>query len=610
MVPSLQDHFSTPMSTRLLLLRIWRQLSRKRRFQLCSVLLLMLMSGFAEVLSLAAVVPFLTMLSDSQPFTRFPIFRSFFVALGVTSREELLIATTFLFALAAILSASVRLVNLKANLWLGAVIGSDVSCEAYRNTLYQPYTVHVRRNSSEVITAIANQTSLTIQVLIAMLQLVTSFVVALGLVIALLAINWIVACTSISLFGVGYWLLSISSRSRLLANSQIYADSSRLQLKILQEGLGAIRDIILDGSQPSYVALYRKADLLMRLRQAESIFLGAFPRYSLEALGLVLIAMLTLLLSWNGRAGQALVPLLGTLALGSQRLLPALQQIYASWALIKAHQSSVQDVLAMLKHHVPVDMREPSPSPYRLNRAIQVRKLHYRYDDNSPWVLSGIDLDIRRGERIGLIGTTGSGKSTLVDLLMGLLEPTHGQVLIDGANLHGYESKSLLHAWRSAIAHVPQSIFLVDGSIAENIAFGAFGGEINMSQVRYAAQQAQIASFIESCPKSYSTFVGERGVKLSGGQCQRIGLARAFYKKAELIILDEATSALDSDTEADVMESLNCLNRCTTIVMISHRLSTLVSCDRVIKLNDGFVVSDGSPQLAMKGLDSSDLPGS
>lgn len=227
--------------------------------------------------------------------------------------------------------------------------------------------------------------------------------------------------------------------------------------------------------------------------------------------------------------------------------------------------------------------------------------MQFRYGLEQPEVLRGLELEIRRGERIGLIGSTGSGKSTTVDLLMGLLAPSAGRVLVDGADLHDPMHPERLAAWRAAIAHVPQSIYLADSSIAGNIAFGVPRHEIDLARVQQAAKQAQIASFIESNTEGYQTFVGERGIRLSGGQRQRIGIARALYKKARVLVLDEATNALDNITEETVMHAINSLSESLTVIMIAHRLSIVESCDRVIRLEQGSVLMNGPPRLVLHG---------
>lgn len=519
--------------------------------------------------------------------------------MGIDGPQELLLPVTLLFGLAAILAAAVRLLNLWFNGRLAAEIGSDLSSEAYRRTLHQPYAVHIKRSTSGAITGITTQISQTVFALNAVLQLATAVVVGLGLLAAMLAIDRFVACTAIAVFGSVYGLLSMVSQKRLEANGRLVADASQQQLKALQEGLGAIRDVLLEGNQAAYVKTYRKVDRPMRLRQVQSIFLSTFPRYGLEALGLLLIALLALLLSREPNTSMATIPLLGTLALGSQRLLPCLQQIYSSWASIRSYAAGVAQVLSLLDQPMPPKDLLLVPPPLSLVHSVQLQRLCFRYGVETHLVLISIDLEIRRGERIGLIGNTGSGKSTLVDLFMGLLAPTEGKILIDGADLYDLSHPELLAAWRAAIAHVPQTIFLVDSSISENIAFGVPKEKINLARVRQAAEQAQIAEFIESSPEGYNTLVGERGICLSGGQRQRIGIARALYKRAQVLVLDEATSALDDATERAVMQAVEGLSRDLTIVTIAHRLSTLARCDRVIRLQQGTIAADGPPQFVL-----------
>lgn len=578
-------------STLTLLRGIARHLSRRRRWQLGGLLLVMLASGGAELLSLAAVLPFLAVLSDPQQLWRQPLMQALAQRAGITSAQELLLPICLAFALAALLAAGVRLLNLWLNGRLAAAIGSDLSCEAYRRTLHQPYRVHLSRNSSEWITAISQQTTLTVIALNAVLQLCTAAVVAAGLLLTLLAVDWVLAIASAAVFASAYGLQAYAVRRRLAANSRQVADASRQQLQALQEGLGSIRDVLLGNHQATFLAAYRQADRPMRLRQAQSLFLGALPRYPLEALGLVLIALLGwLLLKSDGVA--SVIPLLGTLALGAQRLLPALHQVYSGWATLNSTSAPLAAVLALLEQPMPSEVAAKAAA---LGHSIRFVAVHFRYGPELPDILCGLDLTIQRGERIGVIGRTGCGKSTTIDLLMGLLEPTAGRLLIDGRDLHDPEHPERLAAWRATIAHVPQSIVLADASIAENIAFGVPPAAIDMQRVRQAAKQAQIAAWVESGSDGYHTLVGERGIRLSGGQRQRVGIARALYREASVLVLDEATSALDTATEHTVMEAIEGLGPELTIVMIAHRLSTVARCHRVIQLDSGRVVADAPP---------------
>ncbi len=577
-------------STSTLLLGIWGHLSRRRRFQLGLLLVVMLASGVAELVSLGAVLPFLAVLSDPERLWQQPLVQALAGRAGWTASSQLLLPATLAFAAAAVLAALIRLGNLWLNGRLAAAVGSDLSCEAYRRTLYQPYGVHVQRNSAAVITGTTTQIARTVVALTSLLQLITAAVVAAGLLAGLFLIDWALALGAASLFGSVYCLLAITARKELRRNSQRIAAAAKHQIKALQEGLGAIRDVLLDGNQCTYVEIYRQADRPQRKLQAKNQFLGAFPRYAVEALGLVAITLLGGLLVLQQGAGGPVIPLLGALALGAQRLLPALQQVYSGWSSLKGLNADMAGVLAMLNQPLPPQMTVAKPLP--LQQAIRLEAVHFRYGPEQPEVLRGLDLEIRRGERIGLIGSTGSGKSTTVDLLMGLLEPSQGRILVDGEDLHDPAHPERLAAWRAAIAHVPQSIYLADSSIAENIAFGVPKGQIDLERLRQAAEQAQIASFIESRPEGYQSFVGERGIRLSGGQRQRIGIARALYKHLRVLVLDEATSALDTGTEDAVIATIERLNKDLTIVIIAHRLSSVQHCDRVLKLEQGLLVSD------------------
>jgi len=315
----------------------------------------------------------------------------------------------------------------------------------------------------------------------------------------------------------------------------------------------------------------------------------------LEPVGMVLIAGIGLIMVLQEGVTNTL-PLLGALALGAQRLLPVVQKVYEGWAQSRNAKASLVNVLRLLEQPLPLGCQLVEPAPLHLKRSIQFNAVYFAYASHLPDVLQGLSLEIGRGERVGLIGSTGSGKTTALDLLMGLLKPSSGRILVDGADLHDSDQPQLLKAWRASIAHVPQSIYLADSTIVENIAFGVPRHQIDLQLVRQAAGQAQIAEFIESSPHGYDTFVGERGIFLSGGQRQRIGIARALYRQAHIIVLDEATSALDMATEQSVMDAIEGLSRELTIVIVTHRLSTVEKCDRLFRIHEGRIVNQGLPQ--------------
>jgi ABC-type multidrug transport system fused ATPase/permease subunit len=582
-------------SLRTLLRQLWGQLSRRRRAQLGLLLIVMLASSVAEVLSLAAVLPFLAVLTNPATLWNQRLVQQWAPQLGIGSASELLLPITLAFVAAAIGAGAIRLLTLSLNGRLAAAIGSDLSCEAYRRTLYQPYAVQVARNSSGLIASISTDVSRVInQVLNPLLLLLSSALIVIALVGTLLAIDWAIAVGAGLVISLVYLVAMAGSKRPLQQLSQRQVALNQQLIQALQEGLGAIRDVLLDGSQPFYAATYRQADQQLRRAQAQGSFLSSYPRLVMEPAGMVLIAFVGYLLVLQGGVAKAL-PLLGALALGAQRLLPMAQKVYEGWAQTRNAKNSLANVLALLAQPLPAEALLPPLQPLALRQSIRLEGVRFRYRPELTEVLQGLELEIRRGERIGLIGSTGSGKSTLVDLLMGLLTPTGGQILVDGADLHNPQQLGLLPAWRAAIAHVPQSIYLADSSIAENIAFGIPKEQIDLERVRQAAEQAQIASFIESGPQGYDTFVGERGIRLSGGQRQRIGIARALYKRAQVLVLDEATAALDNATEQVVMEAVEGLSRELTVVMIAHRLSTVQRCDRIIHLEKGCIRAQGTP---------------
>ncbi len=573
-----------------MLLKLWRHLGSRRRYQFVALLPLMLASAFAEVVSLGAVVPFLGILTVPDRVYSHPIVEHVAQSFGLSSAEQLLMPITIAFVLAALIAGIFRVMLLWFSTKLAFVSGADLSLYIYRRTLYQPYTVHISRNSSEVISGITNKVATAVAVLNQVLILISSTVLIAAIVAALLIIDPRVALGSCVAFGGAYALLFSLSRRKLKQNSQKIASGQTQVVKALQEGLGGIRDVLLDGTQPIYCSVFHQASQQLRHAQSNNLFLAGSPRFAMESLGIVLIATLAYAMSRQAGGIAAALPLLGALALGAQRLLPALQQAYNAWAAIRGSQASLAATIELLDQPVPDEVRLPPPSPLRFANAIQFENVKFRYSPQGPWVLDGLDLRIRKGDKVAFVGSTGSGKSTTLDLLMGLLEPSEGRLLVDGLPL----SQNQVRAWQRTVAHVPQSIFLADATIEQNIALGVPQAEVDFERVRRAAVQAQIVDFIESQEHGYNAMVGERGVRLSGGQRQRIGIARALYKNADVLVFDEATSALDNTTEHAVMEAIQGLGKHLTIILIAHRLTTVKACNEIFELEGGRLVAQGS----------------
>lgn len=551
----------------------------------------MVLTSFAEVISIGAVLPFLAALTNPERFYEYQFSQSLIQALEIQAPKQLILPLTIFFSCAVLISGLLRVLLLWVQIRLGHAIGADFSIGVYRRTLYQPYAVHISRNSSDVIAGISNKSNgLVNGIALPILTIISSTFILAAIMITLLALEPLIALTTFAGIGVIYAMVTIVTKSLLARDSLAISRSTNQVLKALQEGLGGIRDVLIDGAQAIYCNTYQNADTRLRRALANVQIISGSPRYGIEALGMVLIAAVAYSLTSKSDGVATVIPILGTLAIGAQRILPVVQQIYSSMAHIRAGREPLIDVLELLEQPLPANVDTPLPTPIKFNKIIKIDNISFRYTLNSPLILQGLQLTIPKGSRIGFIGTTGSGKSTLLDIIMGLLSPSQGSVFIDNVQLTTSNHRS----WQMHIAHVPQAIFLADSSIAENIAFGIPASEIDLERVRSAAKKAQIADVIESWEKQYNTFVGERGIRLSGGQRQRIGIARALYKNADVIIFDEATSALDNETEQAVMEAIESLGDDLTILMVAHRISTLKNCTQIVELGNGGIKHVGS----------------
>ncbi len=575
------------------LVKIWHHFPKLRQKQFWLLLILMIIASLAEVISLGAVFPFLGVLVAPEQVYQHSLMQPIIQTLELTDPSQLILPLTILFILAVLLAGAIRLILLYSITRFSFSAGADLSINIYRRTLYQEYSVHVSRNSSEVINGIITKTGTVINGIITpVLMLISSIILLIGIIGVLFAINFGVALSIFSGFGLLYWLVIRYTKKRLKNNSQIIASQSTQMIKSLQEGLGGIRDVLIDGTQQFYCQIYRNADLPLRRAAGNNVFISAFPRYIMEAIGMMLIAILAYVMTRQEGGIIAVIPILGAIALGAQRSLPAIQGAYSSYSRIKGSKSSFEDVLNLLDQPLPEYADQPLPKPIHFEKEIKLRNLSFRHTMDTPWVLKNVNLSLKKGNHIGFIGVTGSGKSTLLDIIMGLLPVTNGELIIDNQVLNNQNCR----AWQIHIAHVPQNIYLSDTSIEENIAFGIPKEKIDHKRVKKVAQEAQIAELIAEWKDGYQTFVGESGVRLSGGQRQRIGIARALYKRANILIFDEATSALDNKTESEVMKVIEGLGKEITVLIIAHRLTTLKNCDKVVKLNQDYTVDVGSYQ--------------
>ena len=573
------------------IISLWRCLGERRHIQFIFLFILMLVSVIAETLSIGAIVPFLSALTNPEKLIQLDWFQPVLLLLDITSSEELLLPLTLAFVGTAIFAAFIRILLLWVNTRLTASMGIQLRSEVFARTLFQPYEYHLEHNSSQLISMTTEKVGLAIQAgILHVLMFMNALVTSIAIIGILVLINPMVAMLTFLVLGGGYLFMGLLVRKNIRKNGISIAENQPESVKYMQEGLGGIRDIIMDGTQQVFINLYTKVASKIQISEMRNSFLGNLPKSLLEVMSITFIAILAYYLqSGTGKELQVL-PVLGALALGAQRLLPALQQMYFSWSRINAYQSIVVEVVEQLNQPLAHYSDRANITSMNFNNEIEFNDVVFKYKNSEDVVLNKINLIITKGTKVGFIGTTGSGKSTLLDMCMGLLSPSSGQLTVDGVKVDSTNLKE----WQLNIAHVPQSIFLSDASIAENIAFGISINHIYMVRVKLASKLAFLHDFIEKQPNGYKTTVGERGVQLSGGQRQRIGIARALYKQANILVFDEATSALDNKTETKVMQAIGSLENNLTVLLIAHRLSTLKKCDVIYKLENGNIVDSGN----------------
>jgi ABC-type bacteriocin/lantibiotic exporter with double-glycine peptidase domain len=564
-------------------------IGKRRKYQYFMLLMLTIVGAVAEIVSLSAVVPFIAILINPNEIFSYEIVSNNAGLLGIYQPKEMLLPLTIIFLVAAITAGAMRVILLWVGIKIGNSTGADLGTKVFKVSLNQPYSTHIDRNGSEIISGITQKVNAATGVLISFVIILTASILFLSILITLLFIDPKVAIIVMLVFGSLYFLIAWFSRKRLRRNSKNQADEQTNGIRIIQEALSSIRDVIIGNLQNVFSSEYDKSVRSLQKSRGENSFINQAPRFIMESLGIVMIAVISYVLSANNDGSPSILPTMGALALGAQRLLPLLQQIYGNWSVIKGSQVQLFDVVSLLDSAIDIsDVDDSYKVSFQNN--ISMTDVSFKHEGDDRLILKNINLTIEKGKSIGIVGSTGSGKSTLLDLLMCLIRPFGGALTVDNQNIRPEHNK----AWQKNIAHVPQDIFLIDATIMENIAFGTPKTEIDTDRVKASAFCAQISSYIEDEPLGYNTIVGEGGIKLSGGQKQRIGIARALYRNFEVLFLDEATSALDSQTERAVIKSLESLHKDLTLIMIAHRISSLQFCDAIIVLDKGSIVFEGS----------------
>lgn len=558
----------------------------RRKVQLVFLSALMIASGSLEILSIASIVPFVRLVTEVN-FIKETYFISKFIE--IKDKQEAIIILGLIFSSLYLMNSLLRVFLIYCTAWISKMTTAELSINIYKSILYSSYSNHILKNSNSIISDITIRVYQIGAVLAAIINFIAFSFIFTCIIAVLISIDPKVMTISMLFFSSLYLLIVLLSRKKISSSSRIVNEEQNNIVKSLQNALGAIRDIILDKTQGYYVRVFEKSSFQKSRKDAILDVIQNSPRYILEGMGIFFFVLLLIYWSQTKSSDEFLLifPTLAALAVGAQRILPMMNIIYSNFIIIKQNYYQVNEVVDKLNKYSEFENKKNKITEKNISfkNLITFKDVSFSYDDKIK-IFDNINLEIKKGSKVGIIGKTGEGKSTFLDLLMGLLEPSDGKIIIDDIVL----TEETLNNWQTKISHVPQNIFLSDGSFLENIAFGKDVKDIDIKEIISAAKKSQIHDFIDRSIDGYNSNVGERGAKLSGGQIQRIGLARALYKKSKIIIFDEATNSLDNETEKLVMDELNNLDKELTLIIVAHRLNTLKNCDLILELDNKKII--------------------
>lgn len=568
--------------------KMFAVLDASQRRRAAWLLVLISIGMVLETAGVGLVIPFLALITESDIGAKYPGTQPVLEWLGNPDRTTLIVIGMFVM-LGFFLFKNLFLAFMAwQRTHFVASTQATLSQRLFTTYLRQPYAFHLRHNSAELIRNVSMESNQFTLGLNSLIQLVTQALVVLGVGGLLLAVEPIGGLVTFVLFGVagGAFQALTKKRVRWWGKARRFHQGKVIQH--LQQGLGGAKDVKLLGREEVFLSQFATHAVGVAQSERKRKFISALPKLWFEALAILGLVVLVLTLLAQGRPIEAILPTLAVFAAAAFRLMPRIGLLTASSQELRFVGPVVEHVYRELKELEGVPpVEEASPMVFR--RDIRLRGVAFAYPGTAWPAVSQIDLEIPRGSSAGLVGGSGAGKSTLVDLILGLLEPSQGQVLVDGVDI-----RTNLRGWQDQVGYVPQSIYLTDESLRRNIAFGLHPEEIDDEAVRVAAKAAKLEELIAGLPKGLETTVGERGVRLSGGQRQRIGIARALYHDPAVLVLDEATSALDTKTEEGVMEAVNALQGTKTIIVVAHRLTTVARCDKLYRIEQGRLVSEGA----------------
>jgi ABC-type multidrug transport system fused ATPase/permease subunit len=567
-------------------------LSIKERRRAVGLLFMTTLSVFLETFSIGLIIPALTLMTQSSSSGKYAALMAYLPEAARNSSAETLVVWGMIFLIALFATKTIYAVGLS---WVQASFTYSaqlrVSRRLMESYLNQPYSFHLQRNSAQLLHNATTGLEQFASAILHALALFTESLVVGSVFLMLLIIEPVGTLATAVVFGLAGGFIFRRTRQRLSAWGRYHHEQEGMRLRHLQQGIGGIKEVLLLGRASEFVARYDAHSRASARVAKYHIVLQNVPRYALEALAVTALGCLVFIMIWQGRELSAVVATLGLFATAAFRLIPSANRILSSLQSLGYYGTAVSTLANEIRQPESAEM--PMKASGKISgmwNRIEVKDVGFRYNGGGGDALSDMNLVVERGEAIGLIGASGSGKSTAIDILLGLLDPTAGSVTLDGSDI-----RIDIRGWQKQIGYVPQTIYLADESLRQNIAFGIPPREIDDVAIERALKAAQLYEFARQLPQFTETEVGERGVRLSGGQRQRIGIARALYHDPQVLVLDEATSALDTETEEDVMQAIRALHGEKTIILVAHRMSTVSLCDRLYRLSNGRIIAQGKP---------------
>ena len=568
----------------------------QQKLRLFKIQFMIIFSSFLETISVLSIGPFMTLVSSPETINSNFYISKAYQYLNIQEPNNFLILFGSLILFIMIISAFFSMITIWRLSILGGQIGADLSNRMFNYYVTRPLSFHLQTNSSQLASKlIVESNRLTHSVLLQFLYLNSKLILILMMIITILITVPIIAILSTLLFLVSYISIYRFASYRLNRNGIVISNESQSRMRTINESFGGIKDLLIHGLQTNFISKYKKSTDNYYSSWSSNQVLALLPRYAIEltAYGTMISAILFLLFSFDNNIGEVL-PIIAVFGLASMKMLPAFQQCYFSVSTMRANMNAYlvvrKELLDIRNQENSYDEDLELESELTFKEKVSLHGISFQYQENKDEVLNDISFDINANQTVGLVGASGSGKSTVINILIGLLEPTKGSINVDGQEL----TKANLGAWQQKIGFVSQDIFLLDASIKENIAFGYHPKDIDLKRIEKVLEMAQLDKFVLTLPNGIDTSVGERGMQLSGGQLQRIGIARALYGNPEILVFDEATSNLDRISEKLIMETIATIGKSTTIIMIAHRLSTVKECDNIFLFNNGSLEDSGS----------------